>query len=50
MITLNANKSVVDAGERVKFGGCLNRNWNTCREWMLSCCAAMARRWIPSRR
>lgn len=34
-ITLNANKSVVDAGEKVKFRGRLNSGWNKCRKWKL---------------
>jgi len=32
-ITLNANKSVVDAGEKVKFRGRLNSSWAKCRKW-----------------
>jgi hypothetical protein len=32
-INLNANKSVVDPGEKVKFSGKLNSNWNKCRKW-----------------
>jgi hypothetical protein len=32
-INLNANKSVVDPGEKVKFSGKLNSDWNKCRKW-----------------
>jgi hypothetical protein len=32
-ITLNANKSVVDHGEKVKFRGRLHSQWAKCRKW-----------------
>jgi hypothetical protein len=32
-ITLNANKTVIDAGEKVKFRGRLTSPWKRCRRW-----------------